>query len=101
MKKLAVDYMHPEVGVRTSDPTAYGRNFYNRPSAPMPGITKGESVEVSPEQVNNVSVPKSTSKIVGKGHSMQSDAECDIKRSPSSVMLFGVDELSSPPTLAS
>lgn len=34
LKKLAVDYAHPEVGVRTTDPTVFGRNYFNRPSAP-------------------------------------------------------------------
>eukprot|EP00586_Coscinodiscus_wailesii_P007112 CAMPEP_0172477390 /NCGR_PEP_ID=MMETSP1066-20121228/465_1 /TAXON_ID=671091 /ORGANISM="Coscinodiscus wailesii, Strain CCMP2513" /LENGTH=488 /DNA_ID=CAMNT_0013235835 /DNA_START=52 /DNA_END=1514 /DNA_ORIENTATION=+ len=34
MKQLAVDYMHPEKGVYTCDATAYGRNYFTRPSAP-------------------------------------------------------------------
>jgi hypothetical protein len=34
LKKLAVDYMHPEVGVTTTDATACGRNYFNRYSAP-------------------------------------------------------------------
>jgi hypothetical protein len=34
MKKNAVDYLHPEVGVVTSDPTACGRNYFDRASAP-------------------------------------------------------------------
>jgi len=34
LKKLAVDYMHPEVGVKSSDGAAFGRNYFNRPSAP-------------------------------------------------------------------
>jgi len=33
LKKLAVDYAHPEEGVSTSDPTSFGRNYFNRPSA--------------------------------------------------------------------
>ena len=33
LKKLAVDYMHPEKPVVTSDPYATGRNFFTRPSA--------------------------------------------------------------------
>ena len=32
LKKLAVEYHHPEVGV-VSSPTACGRNFFNRPAA--------------------------------------------------------------------
>ena len=34
MKKNAVDYLHPEVGVKTSDPFACGRNYFERASAP-------------------------------------------------------------------
>jgi len=33
MKKLASDYMHPEVGVETSDATACARNYFTRASA--------------------------------------------------------------------
>ncbi|KAL3937591.1 MAG: hypothetical protein SGBAC_007331 [Bacillariaceae sp.] len=33
LKKLAVDYMHPELPVVTSDPAACGRNYFSRPSA--------------------------------------------------------------------
>jgi len=34
LKKSAVDYMHPEVGVTTTDAAAYGRNYFTRYSAP-------------------------------------------------------------------
>jgi hypothetical protein len=34
MKKFAVDYLHPEKPVETTDPFACGRNFFTRPSAP-------------------------------------------------------------------
>jgi len=34
LKKLAVDYMHPELPVST-DATAFGRNYFSRPSAPI------------------------------------------------------------------
>jgi hypothetical protein len=33
-KKLAVDYLHPEMSVTTTDPTVFGRNYFTRPSAP-------------------------------------------------------------------
>jgi len=33
LKKLAVDYLHPELPVVTSDPTACGRNYFDRASA--------------------------------------------------------------------
>merc|ERR1712238_400789 len=34
LKKAAVDYAHPEFEVSTSDPSVYGRNYFNRLSAP-------------------------------------------------------------------
>ncbi|KAL7425485.1 hypothetical protein ACHAXH_000031, partial [Discostella pseudostelligera] len=34
LKKLAVEYLHPEVGVTSTDATVFGRNYFNRPSAP-------------------------------------------------------------------
>merc|ERR1712019_125409 len=34
LKKAAVDYAHPEIKVRTSDPSSYGRNYFSRFSAP-------------------------------------------------------------------
>jgi len=34
LKKLATDYMHPEVGITATDVTLFGRNWFNRPSAP-------------------------------------------------------------------
>jgi len=33
LKKLAVDYLHPEISVVTSDGAVSGRNFFNRPGA--------------------------------------------------------------------
>jgi hypothetical protein len=33
LKKLAVDYLHPELPVDTRDPTACGRNYFDRASA--------------------------------------------------------------------
>ena len=34
LKKLATDNMHPEVGISAMDGAAFGRNWFNRPSAP-------------------------------------------------------------------
>merc|ERR1719216_831688 len=34
LKKLATDYLHPEIRVTTSDSCAYGRNYFTRASAP-------------------------------------------------------------------
>jgi len=45
LKKLAVDYMHPEVGVTSTDGACFGRNYFNRPSAP-----ETEDVKVADER---------------------------------------------------
>merc|ERR1712007_383575 len=45
LKKLAVDYMHPELGVVTSDPTATARCYFDRASAP-----EQESIEEAEER---------------------------------------------------
>jgi hypothetical protein len=34
LKKLAADYFHPEIGVKAADATLFGRNYFNRYSAP-------------------------------------------------------------------
>jgi len=34
LKKLAVDYLHPEVGVKVTDGACFGRNYFGRYSAP-------------------------------------------------------------------
>jgi hypothetical protein len=34
LKKSAANYMHPEVGVKTADGACFGRNYFNRASAP-------------------------------------------------------------------
>jgi hypothetical protein len=45
LKKLAIDYMHPEVGVISTDGACFGRNYFNRSSAP-----ETEDVEVADER---------------------------------------------------
>jgi len=39
LKKLAVDYLHPEYPVVVDDPTLFGRNYFSRASAPEEGDT--------------------------------------------------------------
>jgi hypothetical protein len=43
LKKLAVDYLHPELPVVATDPTACGRNFFLRFSAPE--VESSEEIE--------------------------------------------------------
>eukprot|EP00550_Attheya_septentrionalis_P003921 CAMPEP_0198286838 /NCGR_PEP_ID=MMETSP1449-20131203/5803_1 /TAXON_ID=420275 /ORGANISM="Attheya septentrionalis, Strain CCMP2084" /LENGTH=224 /DNA_ID=CAMNT_0043984661 /DNA_START=65 /DNA_END=736 /DNA_ORIENTATION=+ len=45
LQQAAHDYLHPEVGVTSSDPTSFGRNYFNRASAP-----EQESVEEAEER---------------------------------------------------
>jgi hypothetical protein len=45
LKQLAVMFSHPEEPVKTTDPCAYGRNFFSRPSAP-----EQESLEEAEER---------------------------------------------------
>jgi hypothetical protein len=33
LMKLAVDYQHPELSLKATDPTVFGRNYFTRPSA--------------------------------------------------------------------
>jgi len=35
MKQLAVNFLHPEIPLTTTDPTVFGRNYFNRSSAPI------------------------------------------------------------------
>ncbi|GKY92042.1 hypothetical protein MPSEU_000175800 [Mayamaea pseudoterrestris] len=46
LKQLAVDYMHPELSVVTSDPTAFGRNYFTRPSAIEQDVSEDEAERV-------------------------------------------------------
>jgi adenosyl cobinamide kinase/adenosyl cobinamide phosphate guanylyltransferase len=47
LKRLAVHYMHPEIGVKTTDSTAYARNYFDRASA-----VEQESYEEAEERAN-------------------------------------------------
>jgi len=42
LKKLAVDYAHPEVAVSTTDSNMFARNYFSRPSAPTNEDDKSE-----------------------------------------------------------
>jgi len=35
MKQVAIDYLHPETKIENNDATLYGRNYYNRETAPQ------------------------------------------------------------------
>ena len=57
LKRLAVDFMHPELPVKTSDPCASGRNYFNRASAVGPSEhihSEGHSIHQAQQQVHDV-----------------------------------------------
>jgi hypothetical protein len=98
LKKLAVDYMHPEVGVTSVDGAAFGRNYFNRASAPDIDI-----VEVKPEESPSVDASALQSLAAAvKGANLPSTKSSKLdmdngpsdaaKKSASSVNLFGLSE---------
>jgi hypothetical protein len=115
MKNAAVQYMHPEIGVSTTDPTAVGRNYFARASAA--GIsenihTSGHAnepehkadehshhddyghfemdEEMFYDMRQSIVLPFGSDVTMPKIQSskMSSEEEGELSRSPSSVMLF-------------
>lgn len=116
LKKLAVDYAHPEVGVITTDPTACGRNYFDRASAPghtdissyselteggvqalvHPSISAPDDVAINDDIVKGMGLQQfHNTKMADKVKDVPSggveDEDENPARSPSSVMLFGLD----------
>jgi len=111
LKHSAVDYMHPEVGVKSTGGAAFGRNFFNRPSAPE--TEEEDADEVSAiladsmalkqaaktdmcifadlaESVKSASIPTPAKTVAGK---LASDSgRTGITKSASDVMLFGLSD---------
>ena len=98
LKKLAVDYMHPEVGVTSVDGAAFGRNYFNRASAP-----ETETVEVKPEvspSVDASALQSLAAAVKGANLPSTKSSKLDMdngpsdaaKKSASSVNLFGLSE---------
>merc|ERR1711862_11354 len=92
-KKFAVDYLHPEKSVVTSDPCASGRNYFTRASAPGQSELAG-SQQKSKKQYSIPILPK-TKGAPSKGEQSKLAPESEKKtdgvlhKSPSAVMLFG------------
>jgi len=102
-KMSAVDFMHPEVGVTATDPAAFGRNYFNRYSAPGVELPKKASEkDESPEASQEMAAVKSLAAAV-KGANLPStkttklsstDSEVGVaKKSASTVNLFGLSEV--------
>ena len=90
LKKLAVDYAHPELGVVTSDSTATARCYFDRASAPQ-----REEAKVPVSKPAETQAPVVVQKSVDANTTVKtvdtSKGAADIVRSLSSVKLFGLD----------
>lgn len=99
LKKLAIDYAHPEIGVVTSDPTATARCYFNRASAPQQdNADESEKVEYRRHVLEDATALKKLAIIV-KNQAVDrpvkavdsSSKDAFVPRSVSSVKLFGLD----------
>eukprot|EP01083_Nonionella_stella_P180607 644467_1 len=98
LKKLAVDYLHPELGVVTSDATASARCYFDRASAPEQESV--EQVEGHVEAITHIPIkaPKTLSGPAKNIKTLQSIVDSGIVKSVSSVQLFGLDDDQSDPS---
>jgi len=91
LKKLAVDYMHPEIGVVTSDPTATARCYFDRASAPQ---EVGSISTTTPKKATTIA-KKSVTKTIPAPVIKTVDSAVNtsgIVKSVSAVQLYGLDE---------
>ena len=89
--------MHPEVGVTNVDSTCFGRNYFNRASAP-----ETEVVEAKPEESSTDTSSLQALAAAVKGANLPSTKSSKLdmdnvvsnaaKKSASSVNLFGLSE---------
>merc|ERR1712130_504449 len=98
LKQSAVDYMHPEVGVTAADPAAFGRNYFNRYSAPEVESPKEEAPEASQDvaAVQRLAAAVKGANLPSTKTTKLSSADTDVggagKISASDVNLFGLEE---------
>jgi len=99
LKKSAVDYMHPEVGVTTTDATAFGRNYFNRYSAFEVDVPKKETESPQASQdmaaVQSLAVAVKGANLPSTKSTKLSSSDHDVsgaKKSASTVNLFGLSE---------
>mmetsp|Transcript_18300 Transcript_18300/g.37449 ORF Transcript_18300/g.37449 Transcript_18300/m.37449 type:complete len:328 (+) Transcript_18300:120-1103(+) len=102
LKQLASDYMHPEVGVKTTDPTLFGRNYFNRYFAPSLDAVEN-TPESSPEDAeshvlssfNTLAATVKGANLPSTKNSKLSSLDKNIgttKKSASTVDLFGLTD---------
>jgi hypothetical protein len=90
--------MHPEVGVTNVDGCAFGRNYFNRASAPETEVVEAKPEESSSDAsslqalaaaVKGANLPSTKSSKLDIDNVVNSNAA---KKSASSVNLFGLSE---------
>mmetsp|Transcript_17465 Transcript_17465/g.31605 ORF Transcript_17465/g.31605 Transcript_17465/m.31605 type:complete len:319 (+) Transcript_17465:86-1042(+) len=99
LKKSAVDFMHPEVGVTSAGGACFGRNYFNRYSAPE--TEEDEFADERAEILEDAAALKKLAAAV-KGANLPSTKSIKLsssdqnvgatKKSASSVHLFGLSE---------
>jgi len=94
LRKAALEYLHPELGVVTSDSTACARCYFDRPSAPRQAdVTEPKSsssthvVQILPK-VAKATPPKDVANKVLPSHNEVNI----IRKSASAVQLYGLDD---------
>ena len=99
LKKVAMEHMHPEVGVTSIDGACFGRNYFNRYSAPE--VEDEEVADERAEILEDAAALKRLAAVV-KGANLPSIKSAKLsssdnnvgatKRSASTVNLFGLSE---------
>jgi uncharacterized protein (UPF0261 family) len=98
LKKSAVNYLHPEIGVTATDGACFGRNYFTRYSAPSVEV---EPMKASPEQqdltgdLSKLAAAVKGANLPGIKSAKFSSVDSDLgaaKKSASSVNLFGLSE---------
>lgn len=91
LKQLAVDYMHPELPVVTSDPTACARCYFDRPSAPVQSATTSTKKEEKPKQGSSIRASSLKHQPAIKTVETHLGKTTGVRKSASAVQLYGLD----------
>ncbi|GFH55158.1 hypothetical protein CTEN210_11634 [Chaetoceros tenuissimus] len=91
LKQLAVDYMHTELPVVTSDPTACARCYFDRPSAPVQSATTSTKKEEKPKQGSSVRASSFKHQPAIKTVETHLGKTTGVRKSASAVQLYGLD----------
>jgi len=101
LKKFAEFHLHPELPVVSSDPNAFGRNYFCRSTAPLNDMLHGgksrngqrheikESLAQGNTKHAQTILPYSIKHSTNDGNGVE---ESTVSRSPSSIMLFGYED---------